>query len=83
MVFRRYSEFRDLWEQISKAFPREKFKFPKKRFMGSNFDQEFLKSRQQGLHDFIQRVLSDPQLRQHQLIIKFFFDTPRHGRGPK
>lgn len=83
VVYRRYSEFRDLYESLSKAFPREKFKFPKKRFMGSNFDQDFLKGRQKGLHEFIQKVLGDPKLARHQLVLDFFFSTPRHGRGPK
>lgn len=38
----RYKEFRELYEKLKKAFPKEDFKFPSKRFMG-NFDPEFIK----------------------------------------
>lgn len=83
VVYRRYSEFRTLYEALQKAFPREKFKFPKKRFVGSNFDQDFLRSRQLGLHEFIQKLLEDPKLSSSAVVMDFFFSTPRHGRGPK
>jgi len=82
LVLRRYSEFRDLYEKLSKKYPSEKYKFPKKRFVG-NFDHDFLDSRQKGLHDFIQKVLSDPKLSNDKIVMDFLFDTPRHGRGPK
>eukprot|EP00729_Bicosta_minor_P016543 gene16543-30924_t len=75
--FTLYSEFRTLCESLQKAFPREKFKFPKKRFMGSNFDQDFLKGQ------FIQKLLGDPRLASSSQVMDFFFSTPRHGRGPK
>lgn len=82
-VSRRYSEFRDLYEQLAKEFPKEKFKFPKKRFMGSNFDGEFLQARQKGLHEFIQRIQSNPDIAKSRHVRSFLFDTPRHGRGPR
>lgn len=82
-VFRRYSEFRDLYDGLTKAFPKDKFKFPKKRLMGNNFDEEFLQGRKKGLDEFIQKVLSVEAAVDTELVVNFFFDTPRHGRGPK
>lgn len=79
LVFRRYSEFRDFFGNISKAFPKKNFKFPPKKLLG-NFAHDFLQSRQKGLHDFIQCVLSK-EIVSHDLVQKFFFTTPRHGRG--
>lgn len=55
-VFRRYSDFRSLYEILAKAFPREDFNFPKKRFLRSNFEKEFLIARQQALDTFINNV---------------------------
>jgi serum/glucocorticoid-regulated kinase 3 len=85
VVFRRYSEFRDLYEALCKAFPRDKdkFKFPKKRFVGSNFDEVFLQSRRKGLHEFVQVILGDVRFSGSTAVMDFFFSTPRHGRGPK
>lgn len=87
VVARRYSEFRDLYENLCKAFPKEregfKASFPKKRFMGSNFDKDFLQARQKGLHEFIQKVMETPAVAQHALVRSFFFATPRHGRRAK
>lgn len=80
LVFRRYSEFRDLYELLSKVFAREKFKFPPKKLIGSNFALDFLEARQKGLHEFIQKVLSK-EFVTHPLVHNFFFATPRHGRG--
>ncbi|EDQ89836.1 uncharacterized protein MONBRDRAFT_32206 [Monosiga brevicollis MX1] len=79
-VFHRYSEFRELYEQLKEAFPREKFKFPSKRFIG-NFDPDFIKTRKRGLHEFIQRVVSDPKIVTHPAVRDFMMATPRHGRG--
>jgi len=82
-VARRYSEFRDLYELLCKEFARQQFKFPKKRVLGSNFQQDFLQARQKGLHEFIQRIQSSPEVMRCQHVRTFFFDTPRHGRGPR
>ena len=51
--------------------------------MGNNFDSDFLAARQKGLDDFIQKLLSVPAATENGLVVNFFFDTPRHGRGPK
>ena len=40
----RYSEFRELYEKLKEAFPKEKFKFPSRRLIG-NFDPDFIKVR--------------------------------------
>eukprot|EP00038_Savillea_parva_P019422 m.27445 g.27445 ORF g.27445 m.27445 type:complete len:522 (+) comp4415_c0_seq1:58-1623(+) len=80
-VPRRYSEFRDLYDSLNKAFPTVKFSFPKKKMLGSNFDKSFLASRQKGLQEFIQKVFEIPKIAQHPAVRSFFFDAPRHGRG--
>mmetsp|Transcript_69545 Transcript_69545/g.96699 ORF Transcript_69545/g.96699 Transcript_69545/m.96699 type:complete len:520 (+) Transcript_69545:84-1643(+) len=80
-VPRRYSEFRDLYDSLNKAFPSVKFSFPKKKMLGSNFDKSFLASRQKGLEEFIQKVFESPEIAQHPAVRSFFFDAPRHGRG--
>lgn len=41
----RYSEFRELYDKLKEAFPKEKFKFPSRRIIGNNFDPEFIKVR--------------------------------------
>lgn len=78
---RRYSEFRDLYDSLNKAFPGVKFSFPKKKMIGSNFDKSFLASRQKGLEEFIQKVFQTPEIARHPAVLSFVFDAPRHGRG--
>eukprot|EP00035_Acanthoeca_spectabilis_P020608 m.433793 g.433793 ORF g.433793 m.433793 type:complete len:520 (+) comp17618_c0_seq1:4333-5892(+) len=80
-VPRRYSEFRDLYDSLNKAFPGVKFSFPKKKMIGSNFDKSFLASRQKGLEEFIQKVFQTPEIARHPAVLSFVFDAPRHGRG--
>eukprot|EP00730_Choanoeca_flexa_P002683 TRINITY_DN11131_c0_g2_i2.p2 TRINITY_DN11131_c0_g2~~TRINITY_DN11131_c0_g2_i2.p2 ORF type:complete len:493 (+),score=114.32 TRINITY_DN11131_c0_g2_i2:2792-4270(+) len=79
-VFRRYSEFRELYEKMKKNYPKEEFKFPSKRFLG-NFDPDFIKARKRGLQMFIQRILSSPVMRKDAAVRDFIMNQPRHGRG--
>ncbi|XP_048832792.1 serine/threonine-protein kinase Sgk3 [Brienomyrus brachyistius] len=61
-VFRRYAEFDKLHNTLRKLFPSMNLKIPSKRIFGDNFDPEFLKQRKTGLNEFIQRIVSHPQL---------------------
>uniref|UniRef100_A0A671YME0 Serum/glucocorticoid regulated kinase family member 3 n=1 Tax=Sparus aurata TaxID=8175 RepID=A0A671YME0_SPAAU len=61
-VFRRYAEFDKLYNTLRKQFPSMNLKIPAKRIFGDNFDPEFIKQRRAGLHEFIKRIVSHPQL---------------------
>uniref|UniRef100_A0A672P187 Serine/threonine-protein kinase Sgk3-like n=1 Tax=Sinocyclocheilus grahami TaxID=75366 RepID=A0A672P187_SINGR len=64
-VFRRYAEFDKLNNTLKKLFPALNLKIPAKRIFGDNFDPEFIKHRKAGLHEFIQKIVSHPQLCNH------------------
>eukprot|EP00041_Stephanoeca_diplocostata_P037280 m.1401558 g.1401558 ORF g.1401558 m.1401558 type:complete len:379 (-) comp25008_c0_seq5:5470-6606(-) len=74
-VLRRYSDFRSLYEILAQAFPREDFKFPKKRFFRSNFEKEFLLARQQALDAFMNNVLANPLFSRLRVVKRFFLDV--------
>uniref|UniRef100_A0A3B1KCP4 Serum/glucocorticoid regulated kinase family member 3 n=1 Tax=Astyanax mexicanus TaxID=7994 RepID=A0A3B1KCP4_ASTMX len=46
-------------------------KIPAKRIFGDNFDPEFIKQRRTGLHEFIQKIVSHPQLSNHPDVRDF------------
>ncbi|KAF3703566.1 Serine/threonine-protein kinase Sgk3 [Channa argus] len=64
-VFRRYAEFDKLYNTLRKQFSSMNLKIPAKRIFGDNFDPEFIKQRRAGLHEFIKRIVSHPQLCNH------------------
>uniref|UniRef100_A0A8C5CRJ0 Serum/glucocorticoid regulated kinase family member 3 n=1 Tax=Gadus morhua TaxID=8049 RepID=A0A8C5CRJ0_GADMO len=70
-VFRRYAEFDKLYNALRKQFPSMNLKIPPKRIFGDNFDPEFIKQRRTGLHEFIQRLVSHPELYHHQDVRDF------------
>uniref|UniRef100_A0A8C7F670 Serine/threonine-protein kinase Sgk1 n=1 Tax=Oncorhynchus kisutch TaxID=8019 RepID=A0A8C7F670_ONCKI len=72
-VFRRYAEFDKLYNTLRKQFPSLNLKIPAKRIFGDNFDPEFIKQRRTGLHEFIQRLVSHPQLSIHAKPTDFDF----------
>ena len=49
--------------QLMRQFPNEKLQLPPKRLIGNNFDPEFIESRREGLHAYIQKILMSPTLR--------------------
>uniref|UniRef100_A0A4W5QHS8 Serine/threonine-protein kinase Sgk1 n=1 Tax=Hucho hucho TaxID=62062 RepID=A0A4W5QHS8_9TELE len=75
-VFRRYAEFDKLYNTLRKQFPSLNLKIPAKRIFGDNFDPEFIKQRRTGLHEFIQRLVSHPQLR-NQPDVRAFLQMDR------
>uniref|UniRef100_A0A672P0X5 Serine/threonine-protein kinase Sgk1 n=1 Tax=Sinocyclocheilus grahami TaxID=75366 RepID=A0A672P0X5_SINGR len=70
-VFRRYAEFDKLNNTLKKLFPALNLKIPAKRIFGDNFDPEFIKHRKAGLHEFIQKIVSHPQLCNHPDVKDF------------
>uniref|UniRef100_A0A8C1INA1 Serum/glucocorticoid regulated kinase family member 3 n=2 Tax=Cyprinus carpio TaxID=7962 RepID=A0A8C1INA1_CYPCA len=70
-VFRRYAEFDKLYNTLKKQFPTLNLKIPAKRIFGDNFDPEFIKHRRAGLHEFIQKIVSHPQLCNHPDVKDF------------
>ncbi|KAG7455118.1 hypothetical protein MATL_G00253080 [Megalops atlanticus] len=78
-VFRRYTEFDKLHNTLRKQFPSLNLKIPAKRIFGDNFDPEFIKQRRTGLHEFIQRIVSHPQLSNHPDVRAFLqMDKPKN-----
>lgn len=75
-VFRRYAEFDRLYNTLKKQFPALNLKIPAKRIFGDNFDPEFIKHRRAGLHEFIQKIVSNPQLC-HHLDVKDFLQMDK------
>ncbi|XP_042906252.1 serine/threonine-protein kinase Sgk2 isoform X3 [Parasteatoda tepidariorum] len=61
-VFRRYNEFSKLLETLKRLYPHISLKLPGKKLFGSNFSSDFIKNRRQGLNDFVQKLVSEPQL---------------------
>ena len=47
--------------QLKKQYPDAHLKLPGKKLFG-NFDPAFIKHRREGLHDFIQKIISHPKL---------------------
>ncbi|KAJ8279751.1 hypothetical protein COCON_G00068170 [Conger conger] len=70
-VFRRYAEFDKLHNALRKQFPSMNLKIPAKRIFGDNFEPGFIKQRRTGLHEFIQRLVTNPQLSSHPDVRDF------------
>ncbi|MBN3286227.1 SGK3 kinase, partial [Polyodon spathula] len=82
-VFRRYAEFDKLYNTLKKQFPNINLKLPAKRIFGDNFDPEFIKQRRTGLHEFIQRLVTHPQLSNHPDVRAFLLmDKPNNLSDP-
>ncbi|XP_048868168.1 serine/threonine-protein kinase Sgk3-like isoform X1 [Brienomyrus brachyistius] len=78
-VFRRYTEFDKLYNTLRKQFPALNLRIPAKRIFGDNFDPEFIKQRRNGLHEFIQSIVSRPQLCTHPEVRTFLqMDKPKN-----
>lgn len=75
-VYRRYNDFYSLHQKLMKEFPNYKFQIPPKRLVGNNFDPEFIATRREGLHVYIQKVLLDPQFSKSNALKEFMFEAP-------
>ncbi|XP_028659424.1 serine/threonine-protein kinase Sgk3 [Erpetoichthys calabaricus] len=82
-VFRRYAEFDKLYNTLRKQFPTMNLKLPAKRIFGDNFDPEFIQQRRAGLNEFIQRIVTHPQLSNHPDVRAFLqMDKPKNLSDP-
>ncbi|XP_032808878.2 serine/threonine-protein kinase Sgk3-like [Petromyzon marinus] len=78
-VFRRYAEFDKLYNTLKKQCPNMTLKIPAKRIFGNNFDPDFIKQRREGLEEFIQKLMSTPELCQTTDVQDFLkMDNPRN-----
>lgn len=69
-IFRRYQEFSALYDKLKKRFPDAHLKLPGKKFFG-NFDPDFIKNRREGLHDFVQKLVTHPGLSEEADVLHF------------
>lgn len=63
-VFRRYAEFHKLYESLKKQVPNLGLKLPGKKLFGNNLDPSFVAMRQDGLDNFVQKIISQSSLLQ-------------------
>ncbi|KAK6640980.1 Serine/threonine-protein kinase Sgk3 [Polyplax serrata] len=71
-VFRRYTEFHKLFESLKKQFPNLQLKLPGKKLFGNNLDPNFVATRQDGLDNFVQNIISQSALLQLPEVREFF-----------
>ena len=54
----RYNEFNELHEKLKKKFNEaNSLKLPGNRFLGNNFDPEFIRSRKERLNEFVLQMV--------------------------
>ncbi|XP_054721932.1 LOW QUALITY PROTEIN: serine/threonine-protein kinase Sgk2-like [Uloborus diversus] len=70
-VFRRYNEFSKLLEILKRQYPHISLKLPGKKYLENNFSSDFIKNRRQGLNDFVQKLVTEPQLLQSMEVREF------------
>ncbi|EEC06314.1 serine/threonine protein kinase, putative [Ixodes scapularis] len=70
-VLRRYNDFSKLLDIIKKQCPGSHLKLPGKKLFGNNFSPDFIRTRRQGLDDFIQKLVLDEKLMQHPEVRAF------------
>ena len=57
-VYSRYNEFHDLFDKLKRTFADlGTLKLPGKRFIGNNFDPDFIRSRREGLNEFVVQMM--------------------------
>jgi len=71
-VHRRYTEFCRLHSTLKKQVTGLNLKLPGKRLFGSNFDPAFLKSRCEGLTEYVRYVTADERLLSIREVRDFF-----------
>ncbi|GFN74841.1 sorting nexin [Plakobranchus ocellatus] len=76
-VFRRYSDFVNLNDQLKELFPNVRLALPPKRWFRSNFDPDFLQDRKVGLQEFLENVTGHRDICTSDPVRDFFcFDDP-------
>ncbi|BFZ03529.1 hypothetical protein BsWGS_06568 [Bradybaena similaris] len=76
-IFRRYSDFARLNDQLKILFPNLRLALPPKRWFRNNFDTEFLDERVLGLQAFVNNVTGHRDICKSKPVRDFFcFDDP-------
>lgn len=76
-VFRRYSDFVRLDQELKRLISTFTFPLPPKKYFGDNFDNIFLETRRANLQEYIQNVLVRDDTCTSQPAAEFFcFDDP-------
>ncbi|XP_006820608.1 uncharacterized protein LOC102807147 [Saccoglossus kowalevskii] len=68
-VFRRYTDFVRINEQLKVLFPTFRLALPPKKWFGNNFDTSFLEDRQLGLQAFINNITGHKDIVKRQSVI--------------
>lgn len=71
-VFRRYTDFVRFFSKLKTDFPLVKLILPRKRWIGNNFDPDFLKDRIHGLQCFVNSILEHQELCTSPAVQDFF-----------
>ena len=76
-VFRRYSDFMKLDQELKALIPEFPGTLPPKRYLGDNFDPNFLEMRKNGLQTYLQSVLDSNGAMTTEPVTEFFcFNDP-------
>ena len=76
-VFRRYSDFVRMDEELRKLLSDFNGVLPPKRYFGDNFDANFIEQRRKGLQEYIDNVLIRQDIISVKPVLEFFcFDDP-------
>ncbi|CAG5119563.1 unnamed protein product [Candidula unifasciata] len=76
-IFRRYTDFVHLNDQLTRLFPNFRLALPPKRWFRNNFDVEFLDERVLGLQAFVDNVTGHRDICKSKPVRDFFcFDDP-------
>ncbi|BFZ17910.1 hypothetical protein BsWGS_20949 [Bradybaena similaris] len=76
-IFRRYSDFVHLNDQLRVLYPSLRFTLPPKRWLRSNFELDFLEERQKGLQMYVDNITGHRDVCNSKPVRDFFcFDDP-------
>lgn len=70
-IFRRYTDFVRLNDQLQYLFPNFRLALPPKRWFGNNFDPMFLEDRQLGLQAFLNNICGHKDIVQSDCVREF------------
>lgn len=79
-LFRRYNDFVNLYDKLSRDFPDVAIELPPKRWLGNNFDPVFIGHRIKGLQKFIRQITNEEGVQDSRAVAEFFcLNEPPHN----
>ncbi|CAF0901319.1 unnamed protein product [Didymodactylos carnosus] len=69
-LWRRFKEFHALHDRLRRV--QSDLKLPSRRILGDSFEPEFIEKRRSGLNDYIQQIITIPQIMNMPEVIEFF-----------